>query len=310
MIIFSVLLQASDQTMKDFLQKLRQVGAQCMRLRHMTCRACQIPRVTARVSFLVQSGLTVGIVGGSDLVKISEQLGADGEHACSTGEHWAKASSPSQPLQPGFGHCAAVDAYDYVFSENGLVAHKAGQLVEKASLRTHLGEPTLQRLINFVLHYIADLDIPVKRGTFIEFRNGMLNVSPIGRNCSQEERDEFERYDAGAGVRCAAPAPPPRHIRSHLNPLAPNCVPNTYNSAHRPGGHSLAHGIHRKKMVEVLREQFADLGLTYSIGGQISFDVFPAGWDKTYCLRFVQDDFDDIHFFGAMSCPGKTLRAA
>ena len=23
----------------------------------------------------------------------------------------------------------------------------------------------------------------------------MLNVSPIGRNCSQEERDEFERYD-------------------------------------------------------------------------------------------------------------------
>ena len=53
-----------------------------------------------------------------------------------------------------------------------------------------------------MLHYIADLDIPIKRGTFIEFRNGMLNISPIGRNCSQEERDEFERYDKGAGVRC------------------------------------------------------------------------------------------------------------
>ncbi len=38
-------------------------------------------------------------------------------------------------------------------------------------------------------------------GTFIEFRNGMLNVSPIGRNCSQEERDEFERFDETAGVR-------------------------------------------------------------------------------------------------------------
>lgn len=191
----------SDQTMKDFLQKLR------------------------------QSGLTVGIVGGSDLVKISEQLGAD-----------------------------AVDAYDYMFSENGLVAHKAGQLLAKANLRTHLGEPTLQRLINFILHYIADLEIPVKRGTFIEFRNGMLNVSPIGRNCSQEERDEFERYDAGAAVR--------------------------------------------KKMVDVLREQFADVGLTYSIGGQISFDVFPAGWDKTYCLRFVENDFDTIHFFGDKTYKG------
>lgn len=28
-------------------------------------------------------------------------------------------------------------------------------------------------------------------------------------------------------------------------------------------------------MVEVLRKEFADLNLTYSIGGQISFDVFP-----------------------------------
>lgn len=35
----------------------------------------------------------------------------------------------------------------------------------------------------------------MKRGTFVEFRMGMINVSPIGRNCSQEERDEFEKYD-------------------------------------------------------------------------------------------------------------------
>ena len=59
-------------------------------------------------------------------------------------------------------------------------------------------------------------------------------------------------------------------------------------------------------MVDVLREQFADVGLTYSIGGQISFDVFPAGWDKTYCLRFVENDFDTIHFFGAESWLGWT----
>ena len=53
----------------------------------------------------------------------------------------------------------------------------------------------INRLVNFCLHYIADLDIPVKRGTFVEFRMGMINVSPIGRNCSQEERDAFEKYD-------------------------------------------------------------------------------------------------------------------
>lgn len=47
----------------------------------------------------------------------------------------------------------------------------------------------------------ADIDIPVKRGTFIEFRNGMLNISPIGRNCSQKERDEYEVLDLKHGIR-------------------------------------------------------------------------------------------------------------
>lgn len=96
---------------------------------------------------------------------------------------------------------AVIHAYDYVFAENGLVAYKAGELLAKQSLKAHLGEAKLQAFINFVLHYVADLDIPIKRGTFVEFRNGMLNVSPIGRNCSQEERDEFEKYDEKAGIR-------------------------------------------------------------------------------------------------------------
>lgn len=30
---------------------------------------------------------------------------------------------------------------------------------------------------------------------------GMINVSPIGRNCSQEERDDFEQYDHVHNVR-------------------------------------------------------------------------------------------------------------
>ena len=54
----------------------------------------------------------------------------------------------------------------------------------------------------------------------------------------------------------------------------------------------------RKKFVEVLKQKFAHLGLTFSIGGQISFDAFPQGWDKTYCLQYVEEEFDEIHFFG------------
>jgi phosphomannomutase len=52
-------------------------------------------------------------------------------------------------------------------------------------------------------------------------------------------------------------------------------------------------------LVKALKEKFPDYPLTYAIGGQISFDVFPHGWDKTYALGRVDDEnFEEIHFFG------------
>ena len=58
-------------------------------------------------------------------------------------------------------------------------------------------------------------------------------------------------------------------------------------------------------MIVALREKFPDMGLTYSVGGQISFDMFPVGWDKTYCLNFIADgEYDEIHFFGDKTFEG------
>ena len=58
-------------------------------------------------------------------------------------------------------------------------------------------------------------------------------------------------------------------------------------------------------MVAKLREEFADYKLTYSIGGQISFDVFPIGWDKTFCLQYLPEgDYDEVHFFGDKTYEG------
>jgi phosphomannomutase len=170
--------------------------------------------------------ITVGIVGGSDLPKQEEQLG-DG----------------------------IVKVFPYNFSQNGLVAYANGELLEIQTISKFLGEENVKRLVNWVMKYLADVDLPIKRGTFIEFRSGMFNISPIGRNCSREERNDYEKFD-------------------------------------------LANDI-RKNMVDAMRKEFADLGLTYSIGGQISFDVFPVGWDKTYSLKFLAEgDFDEVHFFG------------
>lgn len=150
--------------------------------------------------------------------------------------------------------------FDFCFAENGLTAYRLGTKLPSASFITYLGEDRYKTLANFILHYIADLDIPIKRGTFIEYRNGMINVSPIGRNASVQERNDFEAFDKKANVR--------------------------------------------KAFVEALKAKFADYGLTYSIGGQISFDVFPTGWDKTYCLQHVEQEFKTIHFFGDKTYEG------
>jgi len=176
--------------------------------------------------------ITVGIVGGSDLAKQEEQLGN-----------------------------GIVKTFPYNFSQNGLVAYKNGELLEIQTISKFIGEDNVQKIINWVLKYLSELTLPVKRGTFFEFRSGMFNISPIGRNCSREERNDYEKYDLENDVR--------------------------------------------KNMVAAMKKEFADLGLTYSIGGQISFDVFPAGWDKTYCLQFLDtEDYDEVHFFGDKTFEG------
>lgn len=208
---------------------------------------------------------------------------------------------PKQEEQLGEG---VVDMFPYNFSQNGLVAYKDGKVLEIQTISKFLGEDNIKRIVNWVLKYLADVDIPVKvskgqewafssgcardnarsqnltliicsplslslihsphtwqRGTFIEFRSGMFNISPIGRNCSREERNDYEKFD-------------------------------------------LEHNI-RANMVQAMKKEFADLNLTYSIGGQISFDVFPTGWDKTYCLKFISpNDFDEVHFFGDKTFEG------
>ncbi|KAI9919910.1 hypothetical protein PsorP6_015683 [Peronosclerospora sorghi] len=203
-----------------------------------------VARKTATIEMLerlqkLRESITIGVVGGSDLVKQKEQLGEDGVN----------------PFMYPRLTCRrlVIHTFDYSFSENGLVAYHNGKLVGETNLKSHYTNEQINRLVNFCLRYIAELDIPVKRGTFIEFRMGMINVSPIGRNCSQEERDAFEQYDQIHKIRAT--------------------------------------------FVEKLQAEFPDYELTFSIGGQ--------GWDKTFCLRYLDaKDYDEIHFFGDKTSKG------
>lgn len=187
------------------------------------------------VKFLeeLRDKVQIGIVGGSNFEKQKEQLGEN-----------------------------ILDNFDYIFAENGLDYYKNGDQINRISFIEYIGEYKYKKLVNWILNYLANrlTDIPVKRGTFIEFRSGMINVSPIGRQCTIEERNEFERYD------------------------------NIFKI--------------REKMISYMKKELSELNLQYSIGGQISFDIFPIGWDKRYCLKYIVEDFDEIYFFGDKTYEG------
>ena len=180
--------------------------------------------------------IDVGFVGGSDLKKQIEQLGEENFHL-----------------------------FDWRFSENGVLAFKGNEQINNLSFKHFMGEKHFMKFINIVLKNLSKIEIPKKRGTFIEYRQGMINVSPIGRACSKDERNEFEEYDKENHVRI-------KLIESIKKDWSNYCY---YDEDNFDG---------------------LDL-LNFSIGGQISFDVFPKGWDKTYCLQFLTE-YDEIHFFG------------
>lgn len=58
---------------------------------------------------------------------------------------------------------AVIEDFDYVFAENGLTAYKSGKALTTQSFIKFLGEEKYKKLVNFILHYLADLDIPIKR---------------------------------------------------------------------------------------------------------------------------------------------------
>lgn len=86
----------------------------------------------------------IGFVGGSNLVKQQKHLG-----------------TPNLPVTALFDFCLA---------ENGLVAYRMGQPLASASFIEWIGETTYKELVKWLLVYIAGLDLPVMRGTFVEFR--------------------------------------------------------------------------------------------------------------------------------------------
>lgn len=139
----------------------------------------------------------------------------------------------------------SLNLFKYIFCENGTVTYEHGRLVHSVKFSEEVGEEKFKSLVNFLLVYLSTMDIPIKRGNFINCRNGLISVAPIGRDCSLQERMSFIEYE----------------------------------EIHKT----------REKFIETLKNNFKEFDIDCTIGGKISFEIFPMGWDKTYCLKFLEN---------------------
>ena len=121
---------------------------------------------------------------------------------------------------------------------------------------TDLSENLGDYVLGLKSSYTTKTKNPIKRGNFIQHRNGIVNVSPIGRSCTLSERKDF--YDKD----------------------------NTHKWRE-----DLITRIKNKWVKYKWFNNYENLtDLDFSIGGQISIDIFPVGWDKTFCLSFVKNE--------------------
>tara|TARA_Y100000593_G_scaffold44732_1_gene85262 strand:+ start:514 stop:1239 length:726 start_codon:yes stop_codon:yes gene_type:complete len=161
------------------------------------------------------------LVSGSDLVKMKEQVGvlylsrANGIFCCGGNQFYD---------QPG----------EKLIYEN--------KFKPPETLLTYLG---FQTKIS---------DTPVKSTNHREDRGSMLNFSVVGRDCTQEQRDEYFEWDTKTGER--------------------------------------------KKIAKEIMDGWPELDAV--IGGQISIDIVPKGYDKSQVLPHIEkrENADEYIFVG------------
>lgn len=165
---------------------------------------------------------------------------------------------------------------DFVFSENGVHAFEGQKQLHCKSIREHLGEERWVCFQSGLDSILAEENDEAERllrlatgnpdaclasrGTFLEKRQCTVNVCPIGRTPT------LSKEERGA-----------------------------FDKLDREAGM-------RHRVLEKLNNRFGpetEYGLKFSIGGQIGIDVCPLGWDKTFCLQFIDPHlFETVHFFG------------
>lgn len=97
-----------------------------------------------------------------------------------------------------------LEIFTYIFSESGNTLHlnQDGSItkVYSRNMREQFGDKMIISINNILLKYLVDMDLPCKTGHFVDLRGGLIYFTPIGQNCTLDDRAKFKELDKD-GVR-------------------------------------------------------------------------------------------------------------
>ena len=91
--------------------------------------------------------------------------------------------------------------FTYIFSENGVISYKNNIKIYENNIRDKIGIDNITKINNILLKISYKLDIPYKTGKFIILRKGLIYFTPIGQDCTTNERQHFIKLDKQYNIR-------------------------------------------------------------------------------------------------------------
>ena len=142
-------------------------------------------RILNSISKLQKAGFEIGIVTGSDMEYIEQQM------------ELAFDLSPIDPFKVHYLPCNGTKYYRLTASHF--------KKIYGNDMRSHLGEKEWRRLIQLLTSLQSSIvrvykDIPMT-GTFINYRGSMINWCPIGRQADDKDRSEWALWDRKQNIR-------------------------------------------------------------------------------------------------------------
>lgn len=152
----------------------------------------------------------------------------------------------------------------YIFSENGSLYYDYNNrthnydLIYKNNIRLHQDYHKINILIKESLSFLSKVNYTIS-GHFIDLRNGLLYISLIGMNATEEERENFMKIDKISNYKS-----------------------NLFN-------------ILTQKAIEL----HIDNSISISYGGSVGISIYPKIWDKVKVLDKINIDlYEQIYYFG------------